>query len=118
MKEIKINKDKCRVDKRRLVLDCDIDNINYRFHYDGWPESRVEYFSIDNIEQLPGRGWGILTDYKHCVQAFFDVAKGDEKVFIDRRYEHNYEFDVYFSGKAYLVDLSTPLSSSEGLKKE
>lgn len=98
---MKINKEKCYVDKRRLVLDCEIRGKNYIFTYDGWDRD-TESCTMDGKPI----NFTVITAYKHCVQAYFDTFETDEKVFIDRRYEHNYEYDVYFAGNHYFVDLS------------
>ncbi len=109
--ELKINKAKCSVDKRHLTLDCDINYYNpdtqkeeirnYIFTYDGWSDRDISSLTVDgkNITDFT-----IIQVYKHCLQAYFD-GDGDATVFIDRRYCHNYEYDVYYNGKHYLVDL-------------
>lgn len=99
MKELKINQEKCSVDKRSLYLDFDLDGKNYRFSYNGWNEPYPQSFTMDGVPM----NYGIITDYKYCIQAWCDTHESDRKVFIDRRYEHNYSYDVYFAGKHYLV---------------
>lgn len=101
---LKINQEKCEVNKRRLVLDLDLNGINHRYEYDGWS------FADDAISKLttPNGITNIvpLIHYKHCLQVMFepvDLSYGDRMVFIDRRYEHNNSYDVYFAGKHYLV---------------
>lgn len=100
-KEIKINEDKCYVDKRKLILDCVIAGKNYVFTLNEWDwnKDRVESLTIDG----EAGSYGVITSYKHCIQAWFD-ADEDRKVFIDRRYEHNHEYDVYYGGKSYQVN--------------
>jgi len=112
---MKINQEKCYVDKRRLILDCDIAGKNYRFTLDDWDyDNNVRKLEIDgkvavvrsgcetigNPEDWPP--FAVINSYKHCVQVAFGVDE-DRQVFIDRRYEHNNSFDVYYNGKHYLV---------------
>lgn len=95
-----INEGKCYVDKRKLVLDCDINGSHYTFTYDDWGETgEVKEFLVDGVVN---RG-EVIQSYKHCIQAWFDVRDGDEKLFIDRRYCHNDTYDVYLAGKAYTI---------------
>ncbi len=100
MKDLVINQDKCFVDKRKLVLDFNLGNDNWVFHYDGWGHDEVFIESLKkNGQEMPLH---LIEVYKHCVQVYFDVEE-DRKLFIDRRYEHNHSFDVYYGGKHYLV---------------
>ena len=107
---MKINTENCYVDKRKLIFDCDLDiyNLeknrvetkNFIFEYNGWGDEDV--FSL-KINGKNSSEFAIITSYKHCIQAHFD-GDDDAKVFIDRRYCHNHEFDVYYQGKHYLVN--------------
>lgn len=101
--ELKINQEKCYVDKRKLVLNFDLEGKNYEFFVDHWclGNDGVEYLKVNGKD----RKFKIIQAYKHCIQAYFDTDEefSDRKVFIDRRYEHNYSFDVYYGGKHYLV---------------
>lgn len=100
--ELKINTDKCDCNKRRLVLDFDIEGENYRFEYDEWGSDIIESFKVDGKDYPTG--FGIISSYKHCLQAWLHLNKIEGKVFIDRQYKHNYEFDVYFGGKVYFIE--------------
>ena len=100
---MKINREKCFVDKRKLILDCNIGKDHYVFSYDGWNEPYPKSLT-KNGENAK---FEIITDYKHCIQAYFDTDT-DAKVFIDRRYDHNYEYDVYYFGKHYFVSCVIP----------
>jgi len=96
--ELKINQEKCYVDKRRLVLDFDYQGKNWVFYYEGWSEPYPKTLKVDGLS----KDFELITDYKHCIQAYFDVDE-DRKLFIDRRYEHDNSYDVYFAGKHYLI---------------
>lgn len=113
MNELKINQENCYVDKRKLILDCSIGDDRYVFTLDDWEwdktvrklekngvERTSSHDGICNPEDWPA--FTVIVSYKHCVQACF-LAEEDRTVFIDRRYEHNSSYDVYYGGKHYLV---------------
>lgn len=127
---MKIHQEKCHVDKRKLVLAFSHDSYErvndeysnvpheYLFSIDGWGPGDTEV-----VYTKDGKGWQeqdkerlesgylnapsikptILTFYKHCLQAALEVGDADSFLFIDRRYEHNHSYDVYFQGQHYLV---------------
>jgi len=101
---MKINQEKCDVNKRRLVLDFDLDGINHRYIYDGWSfeNNATSELTVGDVT----RKIEPIEHYKHCLQVSFmpkEDRYGDRMVFIDRRYEHNSSYDVYYAGKHYLV---------------
>lgn len=109
---IKINQENCYVDKRKLVLDFEIigsffnaeiveKNRHYLFVIDDWEDCQ-HTLKIDGQKVSFTKSATLLKHYKHCVQAAIPVDE-DNTVFIDRRYEHNHSFDVYYKGKHYLV---------------
>lgn len=107
--EVKINQDKCSVDKRHLDLNIDILEYNtssnktewnnYKFGHDHWGDKEITILEINGKKSS---NFNLLTVYKHCLQAVIDT-QDDAKIFIDRRYCHNNSYDVYFNGKHYLV---------------
>lgn len=108
---IKINHEKCYVDKRALILDCEVtgwftgegDEGEQTKHYvlciDHWGGGEdVSTLSIDGDPEqfIP------LTAYKHCIQGWFP-ADEDRTIFIDRRYEHDHTYNIYYGGEAFEV---------------
>lgn len=95
---MKINLDKCEVNKRRLVFDCEVNGKNYHFEYDDW----------DRNDESKTIGGTVIKAYRHCVQAYILTAE-EGCIFIDRQYKHNYSYEVYFNGVVYTVgDESQP----------
>ena len=88
-----INTEKCEINKRRLVFNCDIDDVNYHFEYDDWDEDG---------KGLKIKGGVVIVGYKYCLQAYIPTNK-EGYIFIDRQYKHNYSYDVYFDGTHYTV---------------
>lgn len=110
---MQINYEQCEVDKRRLIFDCRIGEDNYRFVYDDWSEDTSEKTFTRNGKKTAGK---VLDAYKHRVFAYFPVVhtyidgettEMDSWVVIDRRYEHNHSYDVYYEGKHYLIGTET-----------
>ena len=119
--KLEIHQDKCYVDKRKLVLAFSLTGsdwsvktpdrmktIEYVFSADHWDEEKISYTL--NGKEMPkdedGRSYTearVLSFYKHNLQACIPVWEGELFLFIDRRYEHNHSYDVYFAGEHYLV---------------
>ena len=108
---MKINNKNCRVDKRSLVLDCEIDvyntekqreeTLNIVFRYNGWAEGG-DGITLEINGKISGN-FNVIKAYKHRVFAY--INDGDEgSIIIDRRYCHDNEYDIYYLGEHYLVD--------------
>ena len=110
--KLKINTDRCEVNKRRLVLDFDYDDLNYRYEHDHWSDDvTTNIFTVDGAVGHPPT---IMQTYKHTVTvALHSIGKEMETLFIDRAYRHNRSFDVYFRGEVYHVgdDTNNPLNN-------
>ena len=109
---MEINQSKCDVDKRKLSFDAVIEGVSVRYEYNDWGTDTISQLTLNGVitKVTP------LIAYKHCVQVMLDMQDsryGDRMLFIDRRYEHNNSYDVYYSGKSYLVGSEDDQSLSE-----
>ena len=95
---MKINQEKCSVDKRSLIFDCDIDGHNYHFEYDDW-----------NCEGII-KGGVVIACSKHYLQAYI-LTQNEPVIFIDRSYKHNYSYEVYYDGVVYTVEEKTNMKT-------
>lgn len=142
MYELEINESKCEVNKRRLVLDFTCHGKEYRFEHDHWNHWEDDKTSppmvarlyindeevlpvpaivVDNEELIPQQPpFTQIMWLKHNLQvAIHDVGPENDMLFIDRRYDHNHSFDVYFHGKAYSVghDWDKPLKGESNVNE-
>jgi hypothetical protein len=103
---IKFNKKECYVTKRSLILDCvlndyDLKDRHIRFEFDAWNENK--YKKLFKVNGVKSNGLKIINYTKHELQVALSMEGVDGLLFIDRRYEHNSDFNVYFRGKVFLV---------------
>lgn len=99
---MKINQKASVARKRELYLEFELDGRHFDFEY------REEECNFEDTSFLKVDGkkynFTIISGFKHNLQAYFEVPDNGDIVFIDRRYQHNRGFDVYFQGKHYSVD--------------
>ena len=104
---IKFNKKECYVTKRSLILDCIIKegitlNKHIRFEFDDWSDDKCrKILKIDGVKQ---NSFKVISYTKHELQVALAITEVDDFLFIDRRYEHNSSFNIYFKGRAFVVN--------------
>lgn len=103
---IKFNKKECYITKRSLILDFIVYDYKYspqhvRFEFDAWNSDRCKKsLTINGTKE---KNFKILNYVKHELQVILWVDGIEGYIIIDRRYEHNDVFNIYFQGKSYLV---------------